>query len=61
MNMQRKYERLVMLLREAEDMWAFSRANETRGQYDIEWNAKREALLKEFGEPTTAPWNEKRR
>ena len=56
--LQSAYDRMVALLREAQDMWAFSGANATRGHYDCEWNKKREELLKDFGEPTHAPWNQ---
>lgn len=46
--MKLQIERLVKLLLEANDMWAFSRANEARGHYDCDWNAKRIALLSEL-------------
>jgi ubiquinone biosynthesis protein COQ9 len=42
-------ERLILLLQEADEMWAFSRANETRGHFDCQWNEKRIALLRELG------------
>ena len=38
---------LLALLREADDMWAFSAANETRGHWDCQWNERRLDLLKE--------------
>jgi len=44
----RKLERAVNLLRLADDMWAFSHANQTRGVWDMKWNAKRVKLLQEI-------------
>lgn len=41
---------LVKLLKEADDMWAFSSANQTRGHYDVAWNQRRIELLEQLGE-----------
>lgn len=48
MNEQIYRDRLLSLLREADDMWALSDANPLRSVWDDDWNKRRIALLKEI-------------
>jgi hypothetical protein len=56
-DLEEAYRLLVAHMRQAEDMWAFSEANPTRGNFDIEWNRQREEILRHLREPTYAPQN----
>ena len=45
----------VELLREADDMWAFSLSNLTRSTWDCEWNVKRIEFLKRAADVCLMP------